>query len=117
MKKYSFMNPDYSLQNNLMAFGYSCDEGWFPLIEELLDKVQVIVDNDDKYKDLQLLQVKEKFSELRVYFNYYYPEIDDLVDEYTELSLQTCEKCGKPGESKGKNRWYKTLCPDCFSKW
>lgn len=110
MKQYSFIKPDAKLQNNLMAFGYECGEGWYPLIEELFDKIQELVNINSEYSDLEVVQVKEKFGTLRVYLNYYYPEIENLINEYEEKSAHICEVCGRKGKVCVHNFWYKTVC-------
>jgi hypothetical protein len=117
MKKYTFIHPDPTLQNNLMAFGLECDQGWYPLIEELFDKMQSLVDNNSDYSDMEIVQVKEKYGELRVYIMPDYDALDDLIDEYTKKSIHICEVCGKPGTLQDiGGHWYKTICQECLSK-
>ena len=50
------LNPDPTLKNNLMSFGCECDKGWYPLINELIEKL------DKLPEEMHLLQVKEKFG-------------------------------------------------------
>ena len=114
--KYTFLNPDPTLSNNLMSFGFEVDDGWLPLLKELFDKMQVLVDKY-RYYDMSVLQVKEKFSTLRVYIVPAYPEIEQLIDEYEDKSAKTCELCGKEGEMREHHRWLKTLCDSCDEKW
>ena len=116
MKKYTFISPDPTLQSNLMAFGLDCSKGWYPLIEELFDKIQELVDNDPQYKALEVVQVKEKYAELRVYTNAYWETIENLIDEYTKKSKHICEWCGKKGKIRNDNGWYTTLCNKCHEK-
>jgi len=110
LKKYTIIQPDPTLRNNLMAFGFEIGEGWMSLVIELLDKIQHLVDNNPEYSELQVIQVKEKFAQLRVYLNYYYEEIEDLIEEYTEKSVHVCEVCGETGETRNLHGWYMTLC-------
>ena len=110
MKKYSIIEPDPTLQNNLMAFGFEVGDGWRPLVVELLDKIQKIVDNNPEYSELRVLQIKEKYASLRVYLNYYFEEIEKLIDEYEEKSTHICEVCGEVGEAYDINHWYIVLC-------
>lgn len=110
LKKYTIIQPDPTLRNNLMAFGFEIGEGWMSLVIELLDKIQHLVDNNPEYSDLQILQIKEKYSQLRVYLNYYYKEIEDLIDEYEEKSAYICEVCGDEGIIRDLHGWYTTLC-------
>ena len=115
MKNYTFIRPDPELQNNLMAFGFECGKGWYPLIIELFDKIQEIVDNNPEYADLEVLQVKEKWGWLTIYWNYYWEEIENLTDEYQEKSLHICERCGGEENVSMRNHhgWYVTLCQNC----
>ena len=108
MKKYSIINPDPTLKNNLMAFGFECNRGWLPLIYELLDKLQAIEDRDKI--GLEITQIKEKYGELRVYTNVGTDEIWDLIDEYTARSITVCEMCGKPGKFRNNHGWFSALC-------
>ena len=117
MKEYSFITPDYSLQNNLMAFGFDCGKGWTPILIDLCDKIQNLVDaNLETYKDFKFLQVKEKFGGLRVYTNFDTPEIEKLIDEAEDRCSKTCEVCGKPGHMTYRGMWAQTLCNRCYKK-
>jgi hypothetical protein len=112
MKKYSIIKPDPTLQNNLMAYGFMCGLGWYPLIRETLDKIQAIVDRDGF--DLEITEVKEKFGELRIYTSIYIEEIEDIIEEATNKSTKICELCGKPGKLHNVNGWWSTLCEECL---
>lgn len=92
-------------------FPYECNEGWYDLIEDTLDRVYLI-DNQ-----VTLLQVKEKFGGLRIYYRTNYDaeslpaqSIRDLIHEVEEHSLHVCEMCGLPGELSVRSHWFKTLC-------
>ena len=118
MKKRKIINPDPTLHNNLMAFGFECDRGWYSLIEKCLDRIEDIMTK--KYPDVdnfEITQVKEKLGELRIYTNLYFDETEDIVDECTKKSLRTCEVCGEPGELRYYHHWYKTLCNKHFGEW
>lgn len=112
MKRYSFIHPDPELQNNLMAFGFECGKGWYPLIEELFDEIEKIEDKNG----LEILQVKEKWGMLTIYYYGGTEEIDTFVDDACKKSTTICENCGKLGEIKCKGGWYFTVCDDCFDE-
>lgn len=117
MKKYTFINPDVTFQDNLMAFGYECGEGWLPIIEELFDRIQKMVDHDpDYYKDFEVVQVKEKFGVLCIYTSVSFPEIDVLIDVCCKKSEHICEVCGEEGSLKTEKGWTSCLCHLCRSK-
>jgi len=117
LKKYTIIKPDPTLKNNLMAFGFEIGKGWMPLVTELLDKIQYLVDNNPEYSGLQVIQVKEKFAQLRVYLNYYYKEIEELIKEYEEKSCYICEECGEKGEIRNINNWYTALCDEHYAEY
>jgi hypothetical protein len=117
LKKYTIIQPDPTLRNNLMVFGFEIGEGWMSLVIELLDKIQHLVDNNPEYSGLQVIQVKEKFAQLRVYLNYYYKEIEDIISEYEEKSCYICEECGEKGEIRNINNWYTALCDKHYAEY
>jgi len=122
MKEYSFIKPDYTLQSNLMAFGYECLEGWYPIIEEAFDKIEKAIEKMPKKekkifkKSFEILQVKEKLGGLRIYLNMYTDEITEIIKEAEKKALKTCELCGKPGKMHELRGWYSTNCDTCFDK-
>ena len=117
LKKYTIIQPDPTLRNNLMVFGFEIGEGWMSLVIELLDKIQHLVDNNPEYSGLQVIQVKEKYGSLRVYLNYYYKEIEELIQEYEEKSCYICEECGEKGEIRNINNWYTALCDKHYAEY
>ena len=114
MKRYSIINPDPKLRNNLMAFGFECGRGWLPLVFETLDKIQAIVDRDKL--DLEITQVKEKYGELRIYTSSYTEEIDEIIQEATDKSVTICEQYGKDGQLVRFGSWYMTRCEECLEQ-
>lgn len=122
MKKNKFIKPDPTLQKNLMAFAYDCGEGWYPIIEEALDKMEDAINKmpiQDKLhflENFEILQVKEKLGGLRIYINIYTDEIREIIREAEKKALKTCELCGKPGELREVNHWYFTNCDEHYNK-
>jgi len=96
-----------------MCFGFMCDSGWFKIIYQLCKDIQRVLDNtpDQSLDHFEVLEVKEKFGELRFYVAGYNKEIRDLVDRTERKSYQLCEICGKRGSISVKGGWYKTVCP------
>ena len=109
MRKYTFGDPYLE-----------CGEGWHPLILELFDKIQDIIDTDpenESYKDFQFSQIKEKYGGIRLYYYGGDDQIESLIYEYEDKFDVICENCGKPGKMTEKYHWYKTLCDECYEKW
>ena len=73
-------------------------DGWLPIVEEMLVALKDL--------PITIVQIKEKFGQLRVYGDY----ADNITDEQaTEIAKtievavykarHTCEICGEPGKS------------------
>ena len=76
--------------------------GWSKLLEEL------VLDLEKLGWDGQLLQVKNKFDELRFYINDGSKETHARIAKAEEESRNTCMNCGKlSGDKRGK-------CNKCY---
>ena len=87
----------------------SVGAGWSQLIDELFD----FIDANDS-KGWRVVQVKEKFGQLRVY-SYGQQDADELWDFTNELksrSATLCERCGALGEIR-YGGWLTCLCKSC----
>ena len=124
-----FRQKNESMNRSPMAFGFSCDDGWFQLIEFLCRKLKRI----QSVAGCQVIadQVKEKFGTLRFYYHVewnfgenepdqetqdiWFSIIYDVVRSTEYASSCVCEVCGKPGSSTKQNsrRWLKTICDKC----
>ena len=94
-----------------MAWGVTCGEGWFELLDQLwkdLSKIEGVV----------LAQVKEKFAGLRVYLepmgglDQQWKKANAFINAAEGKSFKTCEGCGEAGERRGGG-WIFTACDDC----
>ena len=104
--------------------------GWMPIVERLSHSIQQYIDAANsrrqwlidngkmKYDELipepieqvTVAQVKEKFGELRFYYDGGDEYIAGLVEMAEQWAGHTCEECGKPGHLRGDLSWIKTLC-------
>ena len=105
------INPDPTLQNNLMSFGFEVDSGWLPLIKELIDTLNKEVPEDE----IEVLQVKEKFAGLRFYVSGASEKANRIISLYETYSYHICEHCGEFWTAKERvsHGWYKTLDDKC----
>ena len=106
----------------------SIPAGWYALVEELLQTIDSIV-KDYGLPKINYLQIKQKFTSLRVYFSYDRNEqpyvstpfkqegldmINDLVDLYEGFSIKTCTLTGKPGKQVNIGGFYTVLHESLF---
>ena len=124
---------DVNITENLMYFGFECDDGWFDIIYNLCDHLQKYVDTyrigdqEGLWKPTQVtaVQVKEKYGTLRFYINgnsliqdkdpskfRWDYKMDGIISHACFLSSITCEVCGDKGRVRGY-RWLKCLCNKC----
>lgn len=93
----------------IALFGIECNNGWYNLIQDTLQKIK----NIDTRQQCKIFQIKEKFAGIRIYLDVYPIEYDATVDiiKAAELnSFETCELCGEKGHLANINGWRKTLC-------
>lgn len=105
------------------AFGFECCDGWYDLIYDTLCKLDFF--SQISGVDITIAQIKEKFGELRIYYNpldmslltedkgrFAQNIINDIIDNAATTSKNTCEVSGKQGTLCSKGSWYKALCYD-----
>ena len=98
---------------------YECGDGWISLIEEAKTIIakynQKLKEEDLDTEPLEFIQIKEKWGGLRIYLNYYVPEIADQIHELESKSLNICEHCGtnKNVKRDWTHGWIMTLCDKC----
>lgn len=94
---------------------FECDNGWYGILSGLAMAFRDIL-KDNLEGEVEVYQVKEKFGELRFYYQLHNVTDDEagLINAIVRLaevsSGQTCELCGDYGKSCHKNGWCKTLC-------
>lgn len=109
--------------------GFAIGPGWWPIIEQLCKKIQSHTTwiNDQRNRQLAnnptnsvvpdyvepvvVNQIKEKFGDLRFYYEGGDLYIRGLVSMAEEWAGNTCEECGKPGKTR-EGGWIKTLCDE-----
>ena len=113
-----------------MAWGITCGNGWYMLLENLLGTIQHHINEFNKgiqsgfpfYKDKQpipqvvALQIKEKLSSLTFYYEGGDEMIEGMVKLAKELSYYICEECGTThnvGQTDINEGVMLTLCEKC----
>lgn len=100
------------------AGDFECGDGWAEIIDDMLTDLLSPFEechNESGAKPM-LLQLKEKFGELRVYVCPANPAIEDTIYDYVKLSREICERCGKRGSMRARtDGWLATRCDECFA--
>ncbi len=123
VEKFPHILCDYGgdKMNTCMHWGMECDDGWYDLLNDLLEKLDYM----SKTSGVQVIaeQIKEKFGTLRFYFyvkNNTDSELNPCVDEIIQdiishaeaRSAHICEKTGNRGVLCSQMGWLKTLCKE-----
>lgn len=84
--------------------------------DEMLQEFDDLLTKYDCKQDYHIVQIKEKFGELRWYDDGVpheaYNEYIKLIDKYTTKSIYTCIHCGKPATCITCG-WNMPFCNDC----
>ena len=116
-KRYPQMmvNRNLPMTETCMCWGFSCGDGWFNILDQLMGNIQHHLDCNNKngpvVAQVTLDQVKEKFGTLRFYYTGGDDEISGMVAMAEAMSGVTCEECGGPGKRVGGG-WVTTLCQE-----
>lgn len=102
---------------NLMCYGFDCGNGWFDLVWQLSEQIEAYCQTHPEVTDLIVMQVKQKFWELRFYTQPKVWDVEYLIEAARVRSLQTCKLTGAPGslcrfQTEGYWGYSQTLCPD-----
>jgi hypothetical protein len=94
------------MKQSCMYWGIETGDGWYDLIDKMMQEI-----SDLKKPDFCFTQIKEKFGTLRVYTNYYYEDVEAIIEKYEAISAVTCEVCGKPG-TINDGGWLRVRCEE-----
>lgn len=117
------LNENYELvkkHSNLFsvnAYDISVLPGWIPLVDGLLSCIQ---DNLKENERLQIVQIKEKFGQLRINFGTNGVNEDrvgifrDIVKDAENKSMKLCVFCGEDGLMVNRG-WISPRCTEHLS--
>lgn len=95
------------------AYGFPCsvNDGWYRLIHVLCRELtDLYIANGRDPSEIMMMQVKEKYGQLRFYTGGLIDGAHDIIYRYEEMSYEVCEICGDTGTLCVKGGWYQTLC-------
>jgi len=93
-----------------MNWGFDCGDGWFDLIYDLSQKLEIASPTTEA------TQVKQKYGGLRFYNNGTTEDGEKLVRDAEQKSYHTCEECGKKGKLINDLPWIQTLCKEHYEE-
>lgn len=116
---------------NVACFDYDLPVGWVKsFISQMKNELFELL--GPYAEDFQVLQIKEKWGELRMYWHFpdqdYYtnedydyleelePKIRGLIDKYVEISKKTCVVCGEPATYTTNFGYITPYCGNCDTK-
>jgi hypothetical protein len=88
---------------------FECGDGWYSLIDDMATQLQARIDATG-CEQVVANQFKEKFGEVRFYFNGGDDECRDIVQKAVALSQVTCDYCGAPGTMGSQGGWVRVRC-------
>lgn len=100
--------------------GFDCGDGWYQLLRRLLDKLEAEARvNPSLGEDPApaVLQIKEKFSGLRVYLSWCTVNMAEAIEIAEREALSTCEACGERGWEHEHRGWIVTRCDPCWEQY
>jgi hypothetical protein len=115
-----YEQKDLDETQSAMCFGFECGDGWYKIIDELSNKIEMF-NNLKVGVKITATQVKEKFGTLRFYHDFVfetedkkltdtiYNIVDDLITIAEWKTEHTCEVCGERGELRNDS-WIRCLC-------
>ena len=98
----------------ILAQGYpECGPGWRDLIERACDRISAMLGSEER---VEILQIKEKYGTLRVYWRGKVSErskqtVEGIIALAEARSATTCEQCGEKGRLYRAGGVPMTRCP------
>jgi hypothetical protein len=92
------------------------DPGWRKAfgIQMCKEIRKALLENGWKYLfKYRIMQIKEKWGELRWYDSYSPPGVFDIINKYEDISRHTCIDCGAPA-TKMSTGWICPYCDNCI---
>lgn len=98
----------------------SCGIGWYELLRAFFDEAGAA--GRRAATRITILQIKEKFGGLRIYFQMDGDEtsvqaVRDAEHAAEAASFSVCEACGAAGELRDHGGWMVTLCDAHWQKY
>ena len=93
--------------------GFSCFEGWKPILVCLLENLSLIIKNlpPGGRHAFSIIEIRQKFGTLTVYLSERPTHaMQEAIDQAREASMVTCEVCGAVGTLAERRAWISVRC-------
>jgi hypothetical protein len=100
----TWFNPKGDIRHALMSSGFQHEDGWFDILWRLWVDLEPRVAEFERAtgRQFEILQVKEKFGEMRIHVNDANDAIRQRIDAAIQESLHTCEVLRAAGTTAGR---------------
>lgn len=117
IKKYSWLKHiNYNNKHSLVFLG-DIPKGWSKAFGRLLlEDLDREIKKSKLVNKFKILEIKEKFGELRIDTSGENEEITRIIDDYSVLSRNICMICGKPDVPMTYDGWHFPCCEKCWDK-
>ena len=107
--------PDYEF-----TWEVEVPDGWRKAFcPQMWDELKAILEKADYVDKFRFIQIKEKYGQLRLYWqgapNEIYEEVSAWEEKYLQLSEKVCIHCGKPAKYMSLG-WISPWCEDCVKE-
>ena len=108
------VSDDYDYHYTLLD---DMPKGWKKAFgEQLCRELKEALVKEGILEDYRIMQVKEKFGQLRWYDNCCSERVYKVIDKYESLSEHTCIECGGEGTMRNDS-WISPYCDECYKKY
>ena len=107
------VDPDYNYKFTELD---AMPDGWRKAFGEMMcEEIYNALVECGGLDDYMILDIKEKYGQLRWYSSPSYKEVEEIIDKYSVLSENICIICGKPDVPMTNNGWLSPSCKKCFT--
>jgi len=110
------------MEDGYYAISSDIPDGWIKNVDLLCECIQGYINNinnNNKHlppvSQVVVEQVKEKFAELRFYYQGGDKRVEGMVELAETLCKHTCMECGKEGKQINRNHWLSVYCDECLT--
>jgi len=92
-------------------------EGWKRAFGDILcEELDKAIREDGVLEEFTILQLKEKYGELRIYCAPMTDKVAEVVRAFEIISRHVCINCGRPDTPMLMTTWEEPVCKECYAK-